>query len=73
MSSPRRPSPAALAATLYRKSSYSGANNECVEIAELGPWVGVRDSKDPTGPTLCFAADDFAAFLTDVRNGSFTG
>lgn len=73
MSSPRRPSPADLAAAPYRKSSYSGANNACVEIAELSPWVGVRDSKDPAGPALCFDVSDFAAFLADVRNGRFTG
>ncbi len=72
MSSPRRPSAADLTAASYYKSSHSGANNACVEIAQLGPsWVGVRDSKDPAGPALCFEADAFTAFLADVRHGRF--
>ncbi|MGW5349502.1 DUF397 domain-containing protein [Streptomyces sp. NPDC004031] len=72
MSSPQRPSLAELAAAPYRKSSYSGANNECVEIATLDQWVGVRDSKDPDGPKLCFTAANFAIFLADLRTGHLT-
>lgn len=72
MTSPQHPSLAELAAAPYRKSSYSGANNECVEIAPLGQWVGVRDSKDPDGPALCFEAADFAIFLADLRTGRLT-
>jgi hypothetical protein len=35
--------------TLWRKSSRSAGANNCVELA----WAGaVRDSKNPTGPTL---------------------
>lgn len=34
----------------WRKSSFSAeGNTECVELA---PWGEVRDSKNPTGPTL---------------------
>lgn len=33
----------------WRKSSYSGGSGECVELANTGL---VRDSKNPTGPTL---------------------
>lgn len=45
------------------KSSYSGGEgNECVEIADRGPWVGVRDSKAPR-KTLSFSAHVFAAFV----------
>jgi hypothetical protein len=72
VSSPQRPSLAELAVAPYRKSSYSGANNECVEIAPLGQWVGVRDSKDPGGPALCFMAADFAIFLADLKAGHLT-
>lgn len=35
------------------KSSYSGGSGtECVEVADLGASVGVRDSKRPLGPHL---------------------
>ncbi|WP_327141668.1 DUF397 domain-containing protein [Nocardia sp. NBC_01327] len=49
------------------KSSYSGGGQECVEVAFLGAAVsdvGVRDSKDPGGPALVFAADQWDRFLS---------
>ncbi|MFF8790303.1 DUF397 domain-containing protein [Streptomyces sp. NPDC015125] len=49
------------------KSSYSAANNECVEVAWAGTRVAVRDSKDPGGPALAFPAAAFAAFVDGVR------
>ncbi|MEU6510544.1 DUF397 domain-containing protein [Streptomyces sp. NPDC046942] len=39
----------------WRKSSYSGGANDCVEIAELGMFVAVRDSKDIGRPPLIFS------------------
>ncbi|WP_433624407.1 DUF397 domain-containing protein [Nocardia sp. CA-120079] len=37
------------------KSSRSGASSNCVELAFLpNNHVGVRDSKNPSGPTLVF-------------------
>ncbi|WP_067884680.1 DUF397 domain-containing protein [Nocardia vaccinii] len=54
------------------KSSRSGAGKECVEVAFLfGERVGVRDSKNPGGPALVFAAADWTAFTTAVRLGLF--
>ncbi|GAA3749867.1 DUF397 domain-containing protein [Streptomyces tremellae] len=49
------------------KSSYSGTNNNCVEVAVL-PRGGraVRDSKDPQGPALAFAPGAFDAFIGAV-------
>ncbi|MFJ2706734.1 DUF397 domain-containing protein [Streptomyces sp. NPDC087428] len=44
------------------KSSYSGANSNCVETARFDDGIGVRDSKDAAGPVLSFgprAWDDF--------------
>ncbi len=46
----------------WRKSSHSGDEGACVEIAALPRTVGVRDSKDPDGPVLLFAPDAWAAF-----------
>jgi Domain of unknown function (DUF397) len=54
------------------KSSLSFANGNCVEVARLGDGqIGVRDSKDPDGPVLRFAASEWAAFSGGVRDGEF--
>ncbi|MEO6082615.1 MAG: DUF397 domain-containing protein [Umezawaea sp.] len=47
----------------WRKSSYSGNENACVELAVGQITVGVRDSKRPDGPALTFAAGPFRVFL----------
>jgi hypothetical protein len=54
----------------WRKSSTSGDGN-CVEVATVATAVGVRDSKDRQGPVLGFAPGAWAAFLGEVRRGSF--
>ncbi|WP_200211828.1 DUF397 domain-containing protein [Micromonospora coerulea] len=46
----------------WRKSSHSGDEGACVEMAVLATAVAVRDSKDPTGPTLVFSPAAWAAF-----------
>ena len=38
----------------WRKSSYSGTNGGCVEVAHAPAGVLVRDSKKTSGPTLAF-------------------
>lgn len=55
----------------WRKSSYSGGNGGgCVEVARNLPGiVAVRDSKDPDGPGLAFAPDEWAAFLSRIKAG----
>jgi Domain of unknown function (DUF397) len=62
-----------LSSATWRKSSYSGGNGgNCVEIAVLpdGGWA-VRDSKDPGGPKLAIASDEWAAFTAGVKAGEF--
>lgn len=56
------------------KSSFSFANGNCVEVADLpGGHVGVRDSKDPQGLVLRFTPGEWHAFVGGVRNGEFDG
>ncbi|GAA2125944.1 DUF397 domain-containing protein [Streptomyces synnematoformans] len=56
------------------KSSHSGPDgNECVEVAHLAAErVGVRDSKDPSGPVLTFDRRAFADFVTAVAADRWT-
>lgn len=50
------------------KSSYSGGNDDCVEVAWLRSGrVGVRDSKNPAGPALDYAPADWDAFIARMR------
>ncbi|MCP9620422.1 DUF397 domain-containing protein [Nocardia otitidiscaviarum] len=62
----------ALSEAQWFKSSKSPNASECVEVAFLGAGgdrVGVRDSKDPTGPALVFDAFGWDAFVGAVRSG----
>lgn len=58
----------------WRKSSYSGGNGECVELAvnDQGE-VWVRDSKNPAGPWLSFPAEAWRGFIGEVRCGGVAG
>lgn len=53
--------------TVWRKSSYTGDQGNCVEVAWPNQEVAVRDSKQPAGPTLAFPASTWHAFLSDGR------
>ncbi|MFD9575135.1 DUF397 domain-containing protein [Streptomyces sp. NPDC059982] len=50
----------------WRKSSFSDAGEQCVEIADVRPtrgFIAVRDSKRPAGPAITFTQAAFTAFL----------
>ena len=53
----------------WRRSSYSSGNGTCVEVAYLAAeWrgtlaVGVRDSKDRSGPVLLLPSSAFTDLL----------
>ncbi|GAA5048489.1 DUF397 domain-containing protein [Nocardia callitridis] len=56
------------------KSTRSDAAKECVEVAFLDEGVvGVRDSKNPTGPALVFTPEEWTTFTASVTAGPFTG
>ncbi|MCZ4123858.1 DUF397 domain-containing protein [Streptomyces sp. H39-S7] len=59
-----------LSVAAWRKSSASGAENNCVEIADLpNGAVAVRDSKNPGREPLRFDAGEWAAFRAGVIAG----
>ncbi|MBT2380751.1 DUF397 domain-containing protein [Streptomyces sp. ISL-111] len=53
----------------WRKSSYSNQDGgQCLEVADdFVPVVPVRDSKNPQGPALTFAATNWSSFLAAVK------
>jgi hypothetical protein len=49
---------------VWRKSSYSGGQGNCVEVAVMpGNIVAVRDSKDRAGAELIFSGNAWTAFV----------
>ncbi|WTR19335.1 DUF397 domain-containing protein [Streptomyces sp. NBC_00138] len=55
----------------WRKSTYSGMQNDCVEVAPVDGRVAARDSKNPAGPALVFSGSEWAAFVSGVAAGEF--
>lgn len=52
----------------WKKSSFSGKETNCVEVAGAGSSVYVRDSKDRGGTVLKVSAASWLAFIADVKN-----
>lgn len=52
----------------WRKSSYSDAQGQCVELAAIGRGIAVRDSKDPDGPSLTVPASSWRPLLNELKN-----
>lgn len=55
----------------WKKSSYSGGNDNCVEVTEVPTHqaVAVRDSKNPAGPALVVSPAAFAEFVREAAAG----
>ncbi|MGW2521837.1 DUF397 domain-containing protein [Streptomyces sp. NPDC001617] len=55
---------------MWRKASASGAEHDCVEVAELpGGARAVRDSKNPDRAPLRFTASEWISFRMGVIAG----
>ncbi|MFE0517052.1 DUF397 domain-containing protein [Streptomyces sp. NPDC058964] len=56
----------------WHKSSRSGGNGNCVEVAVLaGGEVAVRNSRFPDGPALVCTRQEIEAFVEGVKDGEF--
>lgn len=58
-----------LAGATWRKSSRSGAGNDCVELVVARIGAAVRDSKNPEAGHVAFAATGWDAFMGFVKDG----
>ncbi|WP_369390110.1 DUF397 domain-containing protein [Streptomyces sp. CG1] len=57
-----------LSTAAWRKSHYSTAGDDCLEVADAHPaLVPVRDSKNPEGPKLFFSPVTWAAFTASLK------
>jgi hypothetical protein len=54
---------------VWRKSSHSGNQGDCVELARLGAEVGVRDSKNVAAGHLTVSAQTFGTLVARVKAG----
>jgi hypothetical protein len=57
---------------VWRKSSLSYSNSNCVEAAALpGGGVALRNSRHPGGPVLEYTRAEWAAFVHGAKAGEF--
>jgi hypothetical protein len=52
---------------VWRKSSYSGGNGDCVEVASTGAAYLVRDSKNPQWSELALPETGWRGLLSFTR------
>ncbi len=59
-----------LPGAVWRKSSYSGAAGNCVELSWFDGQAGVRNSRDPRGPVLVVPTSRLLAFVDGAKERS---
>lgn len=61
-----------LSGLTWHKSTHSGGNGDCVEVARMDTGeIAVRHSKSPDGPALIYTPSEVSAFLAGVKDGEF--
>lgn len=55
----------------FIKSTYSGTDGSCVEVAASPEQILVRDSKDKEGAVLTFNPEEWTAFILGAKAGEF--
>ena len=56
----------------WRKSTYSGSGNNCVEVrTSHDSGIAVRDSKNPHGAVLTFTAGQWRAFSRTIKASAY--
>ena len=58
-----------LGGAVWRKSSRSGAGNDCVELVVGRSGAAVRDSKNPEAGHLAIAVAEWQGFIGVVKAG----
>lgn len=53
----------------WRKSTYSGNGNNCVEVAAADGLVGVRDTSDRNGVTVILGSRSWQLLMARVKHG----
>jgi hypothetical protein len=56
-----------LTGAVWRTSSYSSGNGQCVEVARTTKVVVLRDSKNPAGDVLRFPRQQWAVFTLGLE------
>ena len=55
----------------FKSNRSGGANEGCVEVRLTELSVGVRDSKNVTGPVFRFASGEWQAFVAAAKRDGF--
>ncbi|GAA2664884.1 DUF397 domain-containing protein [Streptomyces lunalinharesii] len=63
-----------LAGAVWRKSSYTAGNGNCVEVADIpgATGIAVRDSKNTHLPAARVSRPAWSAFVAAVAGGALT-
>jgi hypothetical protein len=54
-----------------RSSKCENGGSNSVEVAELAGATAIRNGKDPDGPVLVWARNEWNSFVAGVKNGEF--
>jgi len=55
----------------FTKSTFSGAGS-CLEVAQVGDWILLRNSRHPEAELIRLTLDEWNAFELGVQHGEFT-